>query len=174
MADRPGNGGAYFYLTDRVPGKSYANPFWTNLPRELVSRVIEEMAQFFVKISEHPLRGVGSIQRDAVTGEWTVGPFINHREISRTAPHYPEAFETAADKWKWVFDQKLTHIEADHIWTDQKEKARVVWTWIRDAVATYAPFAEKDQPTYVMHEDFKGDTIMVDDEGLTGIIDWEW
>lgn len=170
------HGEADFYYMSRIPGvpSPLAVSGYQPGPNPQLSQTIKDLALFFVKISNHPLKGVGSLVQDD-KGTWTAGPLIGGDPESSSPPYYPGPFSSAGEKWALEITKKLHAIKAGQIHATRRGAAMLTWSWIRDAVASYAPFNEPDQPTYVMHDEPKGDTLRVDGEGcLTGIIDWEW
>lgn len=162
---------------EMLPGIPCPSPIWVkNPPKENLSRTIADFAAINVHRANNPLpfRVHGTLR--CCPGEidtWIIGPLNHHILISEIPPHLPARFRTAAEKWTTIYDLIIDGIVRGCTYIVHREKAFLIHRWIRDCVAAYPRYQEEGE-TYILHEDAKGDTIMVDEQGkITGLIDWE-
>lgn len=169
------DGPADYYFQEFLPGSTYEPDFHRTIAEAKLRRTITDLAQFFLRISDHPLSGIGSLYADGHgLNEWTVGPLINNICVNKERPYFPGPFNTAGEKWACIFNDYLKAIQMRSLHSTRTKLAYYIYHWLRQAVLSYPPYNIPNEPTFLLHEDSKWDIMMVDEEGaIRGLIDWE-
>ena len=186
--------GIEFIVIERLDGTPCARPITKGLSGDHLDRVVRQLAEFQVKLSDLKFPLIGSPypstsqstakdtcyppppagQAEEDVGTVKVGPSVSLRFFEAPPPYFLGPFTTSGERYVANIDLMLSQIGESGTSLGHPAVVYLVHLWIRDVV-TSTPALWVEEEIMLRHADDRGDHIFLDKEGnLLGLIDWEW
>lgn len=186
--------GIEFIVIERLDGTPCARPITKSLSGDHLDRVVRQLAEFQVKLSDLKFPLIGSLypstsqstvkdtclpplpasQSEEDVETVKVGPSVSLRFFDARPPYFLGPFTTSGERYVANIDLMLPQIAESGTSLGHPAVVYLVHLWIRDVVMS-TPALWTEEAIMLRHADDRGDHIFLDKEGnLSGLIDWEW
>lgn len=182
---RQSQGDLHYFMSEMASGTSAHRMLHVADNEQQMRNLIRDVAQFYIKVSTLPFRGIGSpTVANAIGNDGTmldassveVGPWLTYPGAYHSA--FPEGpYPTSRLAYTAKIDHLLSLIERNKLGHELPDD---------DQAFMYLAFLETraliqdctemaiEGPTYIRHGDDKSDVFLVHDDGsLSAVLDWE-
>lgn len=166
--------GTSYILMEKVMGRPLD---WDCATAEQRTRVMEQLADVYLELEQHPITLMGSPSPPPVPGKpgsVSIGRFAQ-MPCFETPEQGLGPFRTLKAAYTAILDLQIRML-ASHEVSSLPVDNYLALRWRLNALeGLVASSKSREGPFYLKHADDKGDHIMIDEEyNITGIIDWEF
>ncbi|CAL1708656.1 unnamed protein product [Somion occarium] len=163
-----------YVLMDMVEGHALD---WDSLDDAAKKHVLEQLADVFIKLSQHPFSAIGCLypsESDSATiGPITADDLADGGEDGSLSVLGP--FSSSQSYLHATIERNLGFIRAGKAYANARIDAYLVHLYLLDSLPVLSKGSSDSEKFFLKHMDDKGDHILVDDKfNIVGIIDWEW
>ncbi|CAL1708633.1 unnamed protein product [Somion occarium] len=166
-----------YILMDRVDGKPLR---WFEVDEEDKKHILEQFADIFIKLSDHPFNAIGGLQQSGDAGTYAVGPFTAYTSfLADLHPHGAISLLGPYDTYEMylraVLERTLEYIHSGKGYVENRVDNYLLHKYLYERIPDIVKATNTDDGFCLKHLDDKGNHILVDERNnIVGVIDWEW
>lgn len=167
VSDHSNRVGVCYIMMQALPGKPYGAHDASPAQKK---RVIEQVANYLVEISKHPLSAIGSFAM--INNQPQISAVASNRFVA-LGKYGP--FTSRLDFITSVIEQYMDLIADGQVHTKCPLEAFLFYYFLRENKESLINRDVTGQRFFIKHVDDKGDHLLVDEGyNVTGIIDWQF
>ena len=166
-----------YIFSDKKPGRACEAVFEftkdeEEIPQATKLKFIEDYADFCVRVSNLSYDSMGSLDLDGDAIK--IGPMIDlYGGSNVTAPYFPGPFKSMRDRYIAHIDRVLSATRKGLMGRKRPLLVYLAHLVARDLVMNDAEMAKEDEKFYIRQPDALAGQFLVQDGGITAVLDWE-